>query len=383
MSEPSPAADPAAFEALSQTGPIVVYGASGYTGKLIAAELTRRGADFTIAGRNRDKLEAVAAGLASAPGVEAVSLDDATGLRSLLDGAGAVIACAGPFVEHGEPVVAAAAEVGTHYVDTTGEQPFIRAVIEKWGPVAESSGAALVSGMGFDYVPGDLIAALTAADLDRVDLLTLAYSIRGFGATRGTALSALEMMGAGDVEWVDGGWRAGSKNVVEGRFDFPSPIGSRRVGRYPAGEQITVPQHVDVGTVREVIDLTSVTPPILGPFAGLAMTATGALMSTPVRGLAAKAIARLPEGPKEADRRAVSYTIVCEASGPAGHRRGVVRGSDVYGITAVTTVEGALRMTAPGYERTGGLAPAQAYDPAGFLGALAPHGVSWGVQVLD
>jgi hypothetical protein len=49
----------------------------------------------------------------------------------------------------------------------------------------------------------------------------------------------------------------------------------------------------------------------------------------------------------------------------------------------VTTVEGALRMTAPGYERTGGLAPAQAYDPAGFLGALAPHGVSWGVQVLD
>jgi short subunit dehydrogenase-like uncharacterized protein len=294
-----------------------------------------------------------------------------------------VIAAAGPFTEHGEPVVAAAAETGTHYVDTTGEQPFIRSVIEKWGPIAAGSEVALVSGMGFDYLPGDLLASLTAADLDRVDLLTLAYSIRGFGATRGTALSALEMMGAGDVEWVDGGWRPGSRNVVEGRFDFPSPLGSRRVARYPAGEQITVPQHVNVGTVREVIDLSSVTPPILGPFAGLAMTATGALMSTPVRGLAAQLIARLPEGPGESARRAVSFTVVCEASGPRGHRRGVVRGSDVYGITAVTTVEGALRMAAPGYDRRGGLAPAQAYDAADFLDALAPHGVSYGVEVLD
>jgi hypothetical protein len=53
-----------------------------------------------------------------------------------------------------------------------------------------------------------------------------------------------------------------------------------------------------------------------------------------------------------------------------------VRGTDVYGITAVTTVEGALRMAAPGYDRKGGLAPAQAYEARDFLDALAPHGVS-------
>ncbi len=383
MSDPSPAATSAATPSPSQTGPVVVYGASGYTGKLISAELARRGADFKIAGRSRERLEAVAAGLDATPEVAAVPLDDAAGLRSLLEGAGAVIAAAGPFTEYGEPVVAAAAETGTHYVDTTGEQPFIRTVIEKWGPIAAGNDAALVSGMGFDYLPGDLIAALTADGLGRVDLLTLAYSIRGFGATRGTALSALEMMGSGDVEWVDGRWQEGARNVTAGNFDFPSPIGNRRVGRYPAGEQITVPQHLDVGTIRQVIDLTSVTPPILGPLAGPAMTATGALMNTPLRGLAAKAIARLPEGPDEKARRAVSYMIVCEASGPAGHRRGVVRGSDVYGITAVTTVEGALRMAAPGYDRKGGLAPAQAYDAADFLTTLAPHGINWNVQELD
>ncbi len=64
-----------------QSGPIVVYGASGYTGKLIAAELSRRGAEITLAGRNREKLEEVAAGLAGSPAVAAVALDDAAALR--------------------------------------------------------------------------------------------------------------------------------------------------------------------------------------------------------------------------------------------------------------------------------------------------------------
>jgi short subunit dehydrogenase-like uncharacterized protein len=370
-------------QAPSQSGPIVVYGATGYTGKLVARELARRGATFTIAGRSQAKLDALAADLDATPEVAAVPIDDAAGLAALFDGAGAVIACAGPFNQNGTPVVRAAAEAGTHYVDTTGEQPFMRSVFTDFDAAAQASGAALVSGMGFDYLPGDLIAGLTGAGMGRVDLLTLAYSIRGFGATRGTALSALDMMAAEDVEWVDGSWREGPRSVGAGTFDFPAPIGRRRVGRYPAGEQVTVPRHVDVGTIREVIDLTSVTPPILGPLAPYAMSAAGLLMATPVKGLLAKGIARLPEGPGETDRKAVSYTIVCEASGPSGHRRGVVRGSDVYGITAVTTVEGALRMAAPGYDRKGALAPAEAYDAADFLDTLAEHGIRWSVEDLD
>ena len=113
------------------------------------------------------------------------------------------------------------------------------------------------------------------------------------------------------------------------------------------------------------------------------MTGTGYLMETPVRGLVEKLIARMPEGPEERLRRAARFTIVCEASGPGGHRRGVIRGSDVYGLTAVTTVEGALRMAAPGYEARGALAPAQAYDARDFLETLAPNGISYGVEELD
>ncbi len=375
------AAEASTTEPAEQSGPIVVYGATGYTGRLVSAELARRGATFTVAGRSAAKLAALADSLDAAPEVAAVPIDDAAGLRTLVEGAGAVIACAGPFVEHGGPVVAAAAEAGTHYVDTTGEQPFIRSVFDRWGPIAAERGAALVSGMGFDYLPGDLLAALTAEGLGRVDLLTLAYSVRSFGPTRGTALSALGMMGADDVEWVDGSWRPGSRNVAAGSFDFPSPIGTRRVGRYPAGEQITVPRHIDVGTVREVIELSSVTPPALGPLAAPAMTATGWLMDTPVRGLAGKLIGRLPEGPGESARKAASFTVVCDVAAGGHKRRGVVRGSDVYGLTAATTVEGALRMATPGYAMKGALAPAQAYDPISFLDALAGHGIAYAIEV--
>src|SRR5918995_6578969 len=108
-------------ERVNQSGPIAVYGATGYTGRLVAEELQRRGAEFVLAGRSAEKLETLAARLGGEVRTAAVTLDDAAGLRALLEPCAAVIACAGPFTAHGEPVVAAAAEAGTHYLDTTGE----------------------------------------------------------------------------------------------------------------------------------------------------------------------------------------------------------------------------------------------------------------------
>lgn len=361
----------------SQSGPIVVYAASGYTGKLISRELARRGAEFTIAGRSRDKLEALGAELGGKPRIAAVPLDDPAGLRSLLEPAAAVISCAGPFTVCGDAVVEAAVATGTHYVDTTGEQPFIRRVFDHHGPAAERSGAALLSGMGFDYAPGDLLAARTAEGLGAIEELTIAYSIRGFGATRGTALSALEMISGGDVEWVGDVHRPADRSIGRGRFAFPSPIGNRRVGRYPAGEQITVPRHVPVRRVRTLIDMRSLIGVPLGPLAAPLLTASGYAMSTPLSKLVARLIRRLPEGPEPEARAAVRYTLVCEARAGRVSRRGVLRGGDVYGITAITTTEAALRMADPAYERAGALAPSQAFDPAGFLAALEPHGVSY------
>lgn len=367
--------------AASTSGPVVVYGASGFTGKLIAAELCSRGADYTLAGRSQEKLEAVAASLPTPPPVAAVSLDDASGLRSLLEPAAAVIACAGPFTLHGRPVIEAAAATGTNYLDTTGEQPFINDSFEVHDAAATDSGAALASGMGFDYAPGDMLCALTSAGLGPLSELTIAYAVRGFGPTRGTALSALEMMKGGDVEWRDGAHRKAPRYVGEGEFDFPSPLGSKRVGRYPSGETITVPRHVDTARVRSLIDLRALMGVQLGPLAAPAMTLSGLAMTGPVRRGVGKLIARQPEGPSEKARKAVRFTLVCDVVAVDGRRRrGVLRGSDIYGITAAIMAEGALRMAAPDYDRSGALAPSEAFEPEAFLAALEPFGISYEIE---
>ncbi|MET0305225.1 MAG: saccharopine dehydrogenase NADP-binding domain-containing protein [Solirubrobacterales bacterium] len=357
---------------------IAVYGATGFTGGLIARELRRLGADFLIAGRDRGKLEALSDELGGVP-FEAVPVDDPAGLREMLEGCSVVVACAGPFSLYGEPVVAAAAETGTHYLDTTGEQAFMRMVFDRYGERAAATGAALVSGMGFDYLPGDLIAALTAAGMGPLEEIVVAYCVHGFAPTHGTALSGLEIMRGGDVVWSDGDSRPAPRSADGGRWRFPGPIGEQRMLRYPAGEQVTVPRHVDTARVRTLLN-GMVVPPRLMPLAVASSPLLGLAMRTPLRGAMGALIRRLPAAPSEEDRKKARFTISCEARGKSGARRGTVRGGDVYGLTAVSLAHGATLCADPAYDRRGALAPAQAFDPASFFAALADFGVSTEVE---
>jgi short subunit dehydrogenase-like uncharacterized protein len=358
----------------TQTGPIAVYGATGFTGRLVAGELRRRGAEFVLSGRNPAKLEILAEEVGGAE-TKVARLDDPASLRELLDPCAAVISCAGPFTLHGEPVLAAAVETGTHYLDTTGEQPFMRTVFERYGERAERAGAALVTAMGFDYVPGDLISSLTAGG-DPVDELVLAYWVKGFGPTRGTALSALGIMSGGDVEWRDGALREASQRVGRGTWDFGDEIGVQRMVRYPAGEHITVPKHVE--TPRVITKLSAITTvPLPGPAATLVMAPFQLALRTPIRRGLEALVPRLPEGPSLESRRKSRFVIVCEARRGSERTRGTVSGSDPYGLTARTTVEGALRCAAEGYDRRGALAPSQAFEPADFLDSLRSAGVEY------
>jgi short subunit dehydrogenase-like uncharacterized protein len=363
-----------------QSGPVAIYGSTGFTGGLIAQELKRLGADFLIAGRDRGKLARLSEELGGVP-FEAVSVDDAAGLREMLEPCSVVVACAGPFSLHGEPVVAAAAETGTHYLDTTGEQGFMRMVFDRYGGRATENGGALVSGVGFDYLPGDLIAALTADGMGPLEEIVVAYCVQGFAPTHGTALSGLEIMRGVDVVWSDGDWRPAPRSADGGRWRFPEPIGEQRMLRYPAGEQVTVPRHVETARVRTLLNGMVVPSPLM-PVAAAASPLLGLAMRTPLRGAMGALIRCLPAAPSEKSRAAARFTISCEARGEAGARRGTVRGSDVYGLTAVSLAHGALLCADPAYDRSGALAPAQAFDPASFLAALADIGVSVEVEPL-
>lgn len=362
-----------------QRGPIAVYGATGYTGRLVAEELSAAGSDFILSGRNQRKLDELAGSLDEEVQVQVASVDEPESLRSLLKECSVVIDCAGPFLLYGEPVLKAAVETGTHYLDTTGEQPYMKLALDRYSAPAREAGTAVIPGMGFDYVPGDMLAALTAEGMGELDEVTLAYTV-SFQPTRGTMRSALEMMKGGDVEWRKLSWQPASQRVSRGHFDFGEPLGRKRMTRYPAGEQITVPQHISTRLVRTMLSADSLAPGAVDFLLPAITRPTSVMMRTPAKGLVGAAIGRLPEGASEEDRRSARFTIVCEVKRGKRIRRGTVNGRDVYGLTARLVTKGARICAERGFGGRGFLAPAQAFDPRDFLSDLDEFSFEWHVE---
>jgi short subunit dehydrogenase-like uncharacterized protein len=367
-----------------KSGPIAVYGATGYTGQLVVGELAKAGAELIVSGRNRPKLDELAGGLDGEIGVRTATLDDPRSLRELLADCSVVIDCAGPFVLHGEPVLRAAVETSTHYLDTTGEQPYIRLAFERYGPGAAEAGVAVIPAMGFDYVPGDMLASLTAEGMGEVDEVSLHYNWHGFKPSQGTALSTLEILRGGDLEWSNLGWRKASGGAGRGAHEFPAPVGRRQMMRYPAGEQITVPRHVQTRNVRTAINAGDFSSDLLGRLFGAAVTPLGLAMRVkPIRAAIGTAISRLPEGPTPEQREKMRWMIACEVRRGEQIRTGVISGKDVYGITAALISRGATMAANDGFNRSGALAPSQAFDPKSFLSDLDRFEVTWQVDSAD
>lgn len=358
---------------------IAVYGAGGYTGRLVATELVRRGIDGVLVGRGRERLEA-AARVAGGAEVRLAGLEDPERLTSSLADCDAVVNCAGPFTALGEPVVKAAIAAGTNYVDTTAEQLYVERIFSRCGEAAAAAGVTVVPACGYDIVPGDLLSHLTGERVAPVGLLTLAYDIRDFGMTRGSMRSVLVMYTGGEVGYRDGAFGSGGGPTRRPGVQFPGESSPAATVRWPAGEIVTVPRHLEVREVDVVMRGDALVPRPIAPIAPSLMPVMTAVMKTPLRGGLDKLVGRLPEGPAEEKRRRARFAFVAEATGTDGRKaRGVLAGVDVYGTTAAIAVEGASRLAA-GRVTAGVLAPAQAFDPAGFLDTFADRGLSWSVE---
>ncbi|AYE96910.1 enoyl-ACP reductase [Mycobacterium paragordonae] len=185
---------------------IIVYGATGFVGKLTAEYLARAGGDarIALAGRSRERLEAVRKTLG--PGAQdwALISADATSESSLKEMAArtrVVITTVGPYTRYGLPLVAACAAAGTDYADLTGEANFMRESIDLYHKQAADTGARIVHACGFDSVPSDLtvFALYRAAHDDGAGELGetnfVVRSMRG-GASGGTIASGVEIMRA-------------------------------------------------------------------------------------------------------------------------------------------------------------------------------------------
>ncbi len=166
---------------------LLVYGANGYTGRLIVAAALREGLRPVVAGRHREAVEP----LAAAWGLNSLcfSLDDAASAAHLLEPYAAMLLAAGPFSKTSAPALEACLRSKTAYLDITGEVDVFEAVFARDAD-AKSAGIAVLPGTGFDVVPSDCLAKALAEALPDAETLTLAF--KGFKTSAGTMKTMLE-----------------------------------------------------------------------------------------------------------------------------------------------------------------------------------------------
>jgi short subunit dehydrogenase-like uncharacterized protein len=329
---------------------LAIFGVTGYTGRLVLAEARRAGLGLRLVGRRRAALEELAA---AGEEVRVADARDGDALRAAFEGADVVASCAGPFLELGLAPVEAAVAVGAHYLDTTGEQAFVRLVHDRI-----EAATVVLPAFGFDYVPGDLAARLAAEQVEGpLDEVAVGYSVSGTATSRGTRATVAAVMGQDQVAFEGG-------RLVDSRFGattrtFRFPFGEKTCVEWSGAEPLTVPRHTDVLNVRSYIR---------APAAVAQSGKVGKLVSPLF-----KAVARFGSlGPSEESRRKSRFAVVAEATGSGGRGRAVLTGSDIYGLTALLIVRGAEALRNGEARATGVAAPAEAFDVRSFAARLAP-----------
>ena len=347
----------------------MVYGATGYTGELIAREAKRRGLAPILAGRNRERIEALGRELDLPTRV--ASLEETEALRRSLEDVDLMLHCAGPFVRTGPRMLQACLTTGTHYLDITGEI----AVLESIMPLDEKAravGVALLPGVGFDVVPTDCLAASLADALPDATHLELAFTANGGSVSRGTIKTMIEAMpAAGAVR------KNGKITPVPLAFDVKEiefSCGKRWAMTVPWGDVSTAFHSTGIPDIRvytgqspRAIRRARRMRPLL-PLAGL----------KPVKRLLQWRVGRTVTGPDRVAPDSVRTFIWGRVKNAAGESvAGTLETSEGYAFTVLSSVECARRVL-DGAVAPGAWTPSRAFG-SGFVGELP--GVSVGELV--
>lgn len=330
------------------TGSLIVYGAYGYTGELVARRAVERGLAPLLAGRDSERLAKLARELGC--DWRAFPLSDPDALRRGLSGAKVVLHCAGPFVRTARPMAEACIDERVHYVDLSGEIAAYEPLV-LLGPGASTAGVMLLPGGGFDVVPSDCLAVHLVQRLPGARSIVLALG--GMGRlSRGTARTIVEQAAAGDAES-----RAPARRV----FDLgDGPVSTVAV---PWPDTFTAPRSTGV------LDVTTylAAGPAMRTLARAAPYAAPALApllrAAPLREATVTLMTGGERGPSAADRAARPSAIRGEATDAAGARvAALLRGPNAYDLTALAAVEIAERALR-GEARPGWHTPATAFGP--------------------
>jgi short subunit dehydrogenase-like uncharacterized protein len=334
---------------------LVLFGATGFTGRLTAEYLARNApADcrWALAGRNQAKLEQVRSDLAAIEPALAdlpllhADVTDAASLRAVAEQARVVATTVGPYLEHGEPLVAACAEAGTDYADLTGEAEFVDRMYVAHHARAVETGARLVHACGFDSVPHDLGVWFTLKQLPSgvpVRIRGLVRSNATFSG--GTFASALTAMSRG---------RQMKQASSARRRVEPRPEGrrARAVARRPHHDPVTGFWLVPLPTIDPlVVKRSAAALDAYGPDFSYSHYVAVRRLPTVVAGVAG--VGALAAAAQVGPVRRTLIKRVPQGEGPSAERRARSRFSvrfvaEAGGTTVQTEVSGGD----PGYDET-------------------------------
>ena len=327
------------------SGRALLYGATGYTGQLVARRLAQEGVDVVLAGRDRDGVRRVAEplGLAWA----SFDLSDADQVERALAEVDVVLHAAGPFERTAAPMLGACIRTGVHYLDLSGEWPvFVDAMA--CDAAARAASIMVMPGVGLTIVATDCLLALAKQARPDAVMLRLGIS-RPQVITRGTVISAATLL---------------SPNVVIRRNDqlMTVPAGSLSHA-FDFGDglrEATAMSWADVATggfttgVGDIVVYSELgwSQRVSYRASGIAMAITGA---RPWRSLGGALAAAWPEGPTEESRRRAGFVMVAEAVDPWRRVSRVrMRTADGYTVSELTATAAVQRVLAgdwsPGFQ---------------------------------
>ncbi len=319
------------------TPTILIYGATGYTGKLVAMQARDTHLSFEIAGRNGPQVTALAEQL-DVP-CRIFALDDPETIIASLAGVTAVLNCAGPFASTARPLMDACIACGVHYLDITAEYK-VYALAEAWSERAAAAGVMLLPGVGWDVVPSDCLAMYLAAKVDQPQSLRIALQVAN-SMSRGSTSSVGEILGVGLLVRAEGTIVA-KLDAAPARFDF----GAGLVDSVPLsfGDLVTAWKSTGIPNIAMFVNIKENVMP--------------------------EGVVAMPEGPSLEERAANRACAVAEVTGIDG---AVVRARidtvNGYSYTPLAAVE-ALRLLAAGHFKPGFQTPATVFG-AGFAVSIA------------
>jgi short subunit dehydrogenase-like uncharacterized protein len=333
-------------------GTILIYGATGYTGKLIAKVAVDQGALPILAGRDPGNVEAIAKPLGLA--ARAFDLRDPGRINAAIKDVSAVLCVAGPFSTTSKPMADACLRNRVHYLDITGEIDVFEALAAR-DAEAKARGVTLLPGVGFDVVPSDCLAAHLKRRLPDANDLKLYLSL-GANMSRGTAKTMVEAIAAG-TRLRRHGRLVTRIRAEEGSCDFGK--GRKPTIQVSWGDVSTAYRSTGIPNIEvqfaalPAIRRFARSPAFVKSFLGLGF----------MQSFLKAQVDRMPEGPSETARRAGQATLVGEVRNAAGQTvRARLRTPEGYALTALTAFDAAKRVAA-GEVGAGFQTPGSAFGP--------------------